>query len=232
MTPAPKNTIAISLETFREQATEEGARKRVNRALEKLRAWANGKGVNVPAVEELAAGLESGVASAAPVGLVAAATGAALAGHGSAVTASSIPIAKGAITMMAWTKAKFAAGIALVALVTITGGVALIAATTTSSLPSAPRQLADAPASQPQEREYAKLSPYDAIRWKDDATPEIHVAGTWYGWLALDDVDVAKIIEFTRNTYKPREIRMRIGEDLVEVLTRMGNPPGPTVKLR
>ena len=61
---------------------------------------------------------------------------------------------------------------------------------------------------------------------------EIHVAGTWYGWLALDDTDVAKIIEFTRKTYRPREVRMRIGEDLVEVLTRMGNPPGPTVKLK
>ena len=80
--------------------------------------------------------------------------------------------------------------------------------------------------------EHAPLAPYDAIRWKDDNTPEIHVAGTWYGWLALDEADVAKIIEFTRKTYRPREVRMRIGEDLVEVLTRMGNPPGPTVKLK
>jgi RNA polymerase sigma factor (sigma-70 family) len=224
------------------ETTEEAARKRVNRALDKLRAWASGKGVNVPAAA-LAAGMEGAVACAAPVGIVSAATGAALAARGSAVTASSIPIAKGAITMMAWAKAKLVAGVALAALITTAGGVALIAATggggATSSpssprlRPPAPRELAAAPAaSQPQRGDYPKLSPYDAIRWKDDDTPEIHVAGTWYGWLAIDDVDVAKIIEFTRDRYKPREVRMRIGEDLVEVLTRMGNPPGPTVKLK
>ena len=126
--------------------------------------------------------------------------------------------------MMIWAKAKLVAGVVLASVITTAGGVALIAATTASS----PRQLA-APASQPERRDYARLAPYDAIRWKDNNTPEIHVAGTWYGWLALDEADVAKIIEFTRNTYKPREVRMRIGEDLVEVLTRMGNPPGPTV---
>ena len=129
--------------------------------------------------------------------------------------------------MMIWAKAKLVAGVVLASVITTAGGVALIAATTASS----PRQLA-APASQPERRDYARLAPYDAIRWKDDNSPEIRVAGTWYGWLALDEADVAKIIEFTRNTYKPREVRMRIGEDLVEVLTRMGNPPGPTVKLK
>jgi len=221
--------VAVAMES-----TEEASRKRVARALEKLRHWSSVKGVDIGSAEALAAGLESevgGAASAAPVGLIAAATGAALAGHGSAVTASTIPIAKGAITMMAWAKAKLVAGVALAVLIPIAGGVALIAATATSS--SAPRQLA-APASQPQPDRptYDRLSPYDAIRWKDDNTPEIHVAGTWYGWLALDDTDVAKIIEFTRKTYRPREVRMRIGEDLVEVLTRMGNPPGPTVKLK
>ena len=209
------------------ETTEEAARKRVDRALEKLRGWADGKGVHVAAME-LAAGMENAIASAAPVGLVAAATGAALAGHGSAVTASSIPIAKGAITMMAWAKAKFAAGVALAVLVTVTGGVALIAATATStprgSAAQPPRELADAPASKPAERDYPKLSPYDAIRWKDDNTPEIHVAGKWYGWLALDDTDVGKIIEFTRDRYKPREVKMRIGEDLVEV------PHGPAAR--
>ena len=137
--------------------------------------------------------------------------------------------------MMVWAKAKLVAGIALAALITTAGGVALIAATATPSprlRPPAPREFAAPAASQPQRGDYPKLSPYDAIRWKDDDTPEIHVAGTWYGWLAIDDVDVAKIIEFTRDRYKPREVRMRIGEDLVEVLTRMGNPPGPTVKLK
>jgi RNA polymerase sigma factor (sigma-70 family) len=221
------------------QTTEEAARKRVDRALDKLRAWAWGKGVNVPA-EALAAGMEGAVACAAPAGIVSAATGAALAARGSAVTASSIPIAKGTMTMMAWAKAKLVAGVALAALITTAGGVALIAATAGGGAspssarlrpPPAPHELAAA-ASRPDRGDYPKLSPYDAIRWKDDDTPEIHVADQWYGWLAIDDVDVAKIIEFTRDRYKPREVRMRIGEDLVEVLTRMGNPPGPTVKLK
>ena len=134
--------------------------------------------------------------------------------------------------MMIWTKVKYAAGIALAALVTAAGGVALIAATNVSSpTPAPPQELAAA--SQPDRRpDYPKAAPYDAIRWKDDNSPEIHVADKWYGWLALDDTDVAKIIAFTRDRYKPREVKMRIGEDLVEVLTRMGNPPAATVKLK
>jgi RNA polymerase sigma factor (sigma-70 family) len=223
------------------ETTEEAARKRVDRALEKLRGWAAREGVAVASAASIESGMASeavGVASAAPAGVVAMATGAALAVRGSAVTLPSIPIAKGAITMMAWTKAKLVAGVALAVLVTTAGGVALIAATAASSpsLRPHPRQLAEAPAAsqpgQPGRPSYDRLSPYDAIRWKDDDTPEIHVAGAWYSWLAIDEDDVAKIIEFTRNTYKPREVKMRIGEDLVEVLTKMGNPPGPLVNLK
>jgi hypothetical protein len=219
------------------ETTEEAARKRVDRALEKLRGWASREGVAVASAASIEAGManeSAGVASAAPAGVVAMTTGAALALRGSAVTLPSIPIAKGAITMMVWAKAKLVAGISLAVLLTTAGGVALIAATATMSASSTPRQLAsdEAPASQPGRPKYDKLAPYDAIRWKDDDTPEIHVNGTWYGWLALDEVDVARIIQFTRDTYKPDEVRMRIGEDLVEVLTRMGNPPGPTVKLK
>ena len=129
------------------QCGEDAARKRVDRALSKLRAWANHKGVAVSA-ELMTAGMEGDVAAAgaiAPAGLVAAATIGALAGKGSAaVAASSIPIAKGAMTMMIWAKAKLVAGIALAALITTAGGVALIAATATSS--PKPRELA-APAS-------------------------------------------------------------------------------------
>src|SRR5947208_7317962 len=83
------------------QCSEEAARKRIDRALAKLRTWANRKGVGVSA-ELMAAGMEGDVAAAgaiAPAGLVAAATIGALAGSGSAVVVSSIPIAKGAMTM-------------------------------------------------------------------------------------------------------------------------------------
>ena len=79
--------------------------------------------------------------------------------------------------------------------------------------------------------DYAKLSPYDAIRWTDDS-PQIHVDGVWYEWLALDDIEAPNIVEFAKRTYHVVEVKRRIGEDLVEVLTKMGHAPGPTVNLK
>src|SRR5439155_3763658 len=92
------------------QSSEEAVRKRVARALEKLRHWASGKGVAL-SPEALAARMENEISVAgaiAPVGLVAAATGAALAGSASVsagVAPCSTPLAKGAATMMIWAKA-------------------------------------------------------------------------------------------------------------------------------
>ena len=56
----------------------------------------------------------------------------------------------------------------------------------------------------------AKLAPFDAIRWVDQS-PEIHVGGKWYRWLAIDDVEVPTLIDFVSRTYKPDEV-WRIGE--------------------
>jgi len=218
--------VAAALET-----TEEAARKRVDRALDKLRGYASSKSHLEFSTAVLAARMEreiSPAASAPPVGLIAAATGAALAGKGSAVAGSSVPIAKGAMTMMTFAKLKIAASV-LLACGVVTAGTAIVIAQSSSSL--SPPSASAKPQAAAKE-DYPRLSPYDAIRWTDDDHPQIHVAGTWYDWIALDDIEVAKIIEFARKTYDADRVKMRIGEDLVEVLTKMGHVPGPTVNLK
>jgi hypothetical protein len=109
----------------------------------------------------------------------------------------------------------------------VTAGTAALVAAQSHPAPSG----AKPPTRELAKDDYPKLSPYDAIRWNDDA-PQIHVAGTWYDWLALDDIETTKIVEYTKKNYREWEVKRRIGEDLVEVLTKMGHPPGPTVTLK
>ena len=80
-------------------ATEEAARKRVDRAIEKLRRMAGGNGVIV-SVATLGVVLETQVATAAPAGLVATTTAAALAESGALVAALANPIAGGISTLL------------------------------------------------------------------------------------------------------------------------------------
>jgi hypothetical protein len=80
-----------------------------------------------------------------------------------------------------------------------------------------------------QRAEYAKLSPFEAIRWVRDA-PEVQVGKRWYAPKRIDTLDVETILEFCRGTYGNRAIK-RFEEDLVEVLARMGANPGEKVDL-
>jgi RNA polymerase sigma factor (sigma-70 family) len=208
------------------EPTEEAARKRVDRALEKLRGWAASRGATVASSAALSMGIDYEIASAAPAGVVATATGAALASADSAMAASTLPLTKGTIAMMTFAKAKLVASIALAVVVTTAGGVALIAATNPASRP-----VAGAAKETDQRREYDKLAPYDAIRWQDARTPIIRVNGTWYAWRAIGEVEVAKLIDFAAKTWRADEVEKRIGEDLVEALTRMGHAPGVKVTL-
>jgi hypothetical protein len=57
------------------------------------------------------------------------------------------------------------------------------------------------------------------------------VRGKWYELRAIEDISVEKIFDFIRKNYGDRELQKRFDQDLVEVLTRMGHPPGPTVRL-
>lgn len=74
--------------------------------------------------------------------------------------------------------------------------------------------------------EYPKLSPYPAIRW----TPEVEIDGKWYALRSINDFPVATIIEFAQKQYDSLWSK-RFNEDLVQVLTELGRPPGETVKL-
>ncbi len=193
-------------------STEEAVRKRVTRAIDKLRQRAAAKGLTLDG-EKIAAGLdmEATVGSIAPAGLAAVAAGAALTNN-LAVGAAGIPIAKGAIAMMFWTKAKLVAGVALAVVFTAGAGVVLVAAQHASQRDAETR--AD-------KKDYPKLAPYTAIRWKD-AAPEVQINDTWYAWLAINDTPVEKIVEAAKAKYRGDEWQRRIGEDLVEVVGQMG----------
>jgi uncharacterized protein (TIGR03435 family) len=83
-------------------ASEEAAKKRVNRAVEKLRKFFTKRGVTLSAAA-IAGAVSANSVQAAPVGLTISAVAAA---KGSAVTASTLTLIKGALKIMAWTKAK------------------------------------------------------------------------------------------------------------------------------
>jgi RNA polymerase sigma factor (sigma-70 family) len=90
------------------------AKKRVSRALEKLRKLFSRQGVTLSAAL-IAGAVSANAVQAAPVGL--AATVAATAVKGAAMGGSTLTLAKGALKLMAWTKAKTAliAAVAIVA---------------------------------------------------------------------------------------------------------------------
>ena len=77
--------------------------------------------------------------------------------------------------------------------------------------------------------DYPKVSPFEAVRWADDA-PEVSVGGEWFKLLSLNDIPAAEIVEFSKKTYGAKW-RKRFEEDLVELLTRMGHAPEDTVSL-
>jgi RNA polymerase sigma factor (sigma-70 family) len=106
--------------------SEDGARKRVDRALNKLRRFITNKGVALSATA-LAGALTANAAPAAPAGLAATASTTALAGVGGTLTATStLVLAKGAMNMLFWNSVKTAA-VGVAAIVTVAGGGALVA---------------------------------------------------------------------------------------------------------
>lgn len=78
---------------------------------------------------------------------------------------------------------------------------------------------------------YDKLSPFEGLRWSETWTPEVQVNDTWYTLLAIGDLTAEDIVSFCRKTW-PDRAKKRFGEDLVEVLSKMGWEPGKSVDLR
>ena len=102
-------------------ASEEAAKKRVNRALEKLRNFFAKRGVS-STTAIIAETISAHSVQAAPVALAKAATAAAIT-KGAAASTSTLTLIKGALKIMAWTKAKT---------VIVVGASVLLAAGTTT----------------------------------------------------------------------------------------------------
>src|SRR5690606_20539732 len=75
---------------------------------------------------------------------------------------------------------------------------------------------------------YALKSPFSAVRWQG-SRPEVEVEGEWL-LVSLDGIPADQIVAFSQRTYGD-EWQKRFEEDLVELLSRMGHPPGDTVQL-
>jgi uncharacterized protein (TIGR03435 family) len=89
-------------------ASEDAAKKRVTRAVEKLRGWFTKRGVTLTATV-LTAAISANSVQAAPLGLAATVTVTAL--KGAAFSGSTLTLIKGALKIMAWTKMKTAVAV-------------------------------------------------------------------------------------------------------------------------
>lgn len=213
--------------------TAEAARKRVERALDKLRELAAGRGMTLSSAA-IGLMLAEKLSVAAPAGLVATATGAATASAGSALAgASGGAIVKGAVFLMAAKQTGvIAAGVAALLLI---GGTALFVVPPAGTAGVKKEQVArpvdpGGGGADRGARAYPKLAPYSAIRWRGER-PEVFVAGVWYEFVSLDGRTAAEIAAGAKRM-DPKDWRRRFGEDLVEVLHGMGHAAGPTAKLQ
>ncbi len=104
-------------------ASEDAAKKRVTRAVEKLRSFFTKRGVVVPAAV-LTAAISANSVHAAPATLVKTATVAALA-KGTAISSSTLTLIHGGLKLMAWTQAKTAIITGAIVLLAVGGGTAV-----------------------------------------------------------------------------------------------------------
>jgi RNA polymerase sigma factor (sigma-70 family) len=108
--------------------SEDGAKMRVNRALEKLRKFFTRRGITLSAAV-IAGAVSANSVQAAPAGLTISAVAAA---KGSAAAASTLTLVKGALKLMAWAKAKTAIIIGAAAILA-TGTTAVVVGEITTS---------------------------------------------------------------------------------------------------
>jgi RNA polymerase sigma factor (sigma-70 family) len=110
-------------------ASEDAAKMRVNRALEKLRKFFMKRGVS-STTAIIAGTISANSVQAAPVALAKSVTVVAIA-KGAAASGSTLILVKGTMKMMSWIKIKFALGISAVVL--LAGGTATVAISQTSA---------------------------------------------------------------------------------------------------
>lgn len=102
-------------------ASEDAAKKRVTRAVEKLRGWFTKRGVTLTATV-LTAAISANSVQAAPLGLAATVTAAV---KGTLISATIITLVKGTTKTMTWLKIKFSAVVCMATL--LVGGAAIVA---------------------------------------------------------------------------------------------------------
>ena len=77
--------------------------------------------------------------------------------------------------------------------------------------------------------DFDKAAPFTAVRWVD-ATTEVQVEGVWSGLQSIDGTPIDELLTFAKQSYFSRW-QKRFSEDLVELLSLAGQPPGATVQL-
>jgi RNA polymerase sigma factor (sigma-70 family) len=219
-------------------STPEAVRKRIERAVEKLRAMAAREGIAMSSAG-LAAGLGHFVRLTPPPGLVATSTVAATAPAGSAMATSSASIVKGTITMLVKTKiaiGSVTAAAVILAMGAIYGSVWMFASGEVAGTPAPTTQPAialntPAPAAPFDSTSPApKLAPYSGIRWHGNS-PQIEVNKTWYDLLAIDGITVDQLHNGQKFNNDPNW-KKHLAEDLVEVMQQMHHQVGTSVDLQ
>jgi hypothetical protein len=94
----------------------------------------------------------------------------------------------------------------------------------------APPPVSSQPLAKDDAQKFPRLAPFSGIRWRKDV-PEVQVDGVWYELIALNDLPVGQIFAYQKS-HSDNNWKKHFGEDLVEVLTRMGHQPGDTMNLR
>ncbi len=194
--------------------SEEAAKKRVTRALQRLRRIFSRKGVTLPAAA-LALGLTSISAKAAPPTLAATVAANALAAaKGIAVAGTSATLAQGAIKAMAWLKLKIAGAVAATASVVAVGAALLLHASIADSA-SAHSLASDA---SPVPLQTAANSPGDRGEViTDDYMHMLSVLGIKQVRRGAEPNDPAAFDELTANSFKsmPDPLTMNDGSKVV-----------------
>ncbi|MGE4614825.1 MAG: hypothetical protein AAEJ46_10865, partial [Planctomycetota bacterium] len=75
-----------------------------------------------------------------------------------------------------------------------------------------------------------QASPFDAMRWLEQQ-PQVQIGGKWYIPIAIDGVEVEKILAKCRQQW-PGQLQKRFAEDLMEAMALLGHEPAATVTLR
>ena len=76
---------------------------------------------------------------------------------------------------------------------------------------------------------YETLSPFTGVRWVGEQ-PEVEFEGAWYRPISIAGKPLSDILAFAKKRW-PGKWQKRFAEDLVEVLSEMGTPPGQKVDL-